>query len=86
MFSSNKELFEFINSLIKKLDSIGETQWSIAFSDAIHISFMPGELLGAIRFTLRKFQKTKIPARLDIEKEISGAIDSLDKALGPNNR
>ncbi len=86
MFSSNKELFEFINFLIKKLDSIGEAQWSIAFSDAIHISFMPGELLGAIRFTLRKFQKTEIPARLDIEKEISGAIDSLDKALSPDNR
>ena len=82
MFSSNKELFEFINSLIKKLEAASEAQWSIAFDDAIHISFMPGELLGAIRHTLINFQKTELPTKLNIEKEISGAIESLDKAFG----
>ena len=85
MFSNNREFYDFINSLIKKLESVGEIYWSIEFSKAINISLMIGEVFGATRFTLKRFQETNIPSRLGIEKEIQNSIASLDKALGSDN-
>ena len=85
MFSSNKDLFDFIRSLVEKLDSIGEKQWSIEFREAMNISFMPGEVFGAILTTLNRFIKTEIPQKLNIETELHGAVASLNKALGIND-
>jgi hypothetical protein len=60
-FSNNSELFEFINFLIKRLQETDENAWASKFHDATMISFMPGELFGAIRLTLLNFQKTDLP-------------------------
>lgn len=81
MFTSNKDLFDFINNLIKRLQAIGENDWSDAFKNAMLISFMPGELLGEVRLTLRNFQETDIPKQLNLEREIKAAIEALDLAL-----
>ena len=81
MFANNKELFDFINSLSEKLNLIGEEEWSLAFKKSMSISFMPGELLGEVKLTLKKFQKTRIPRKLNLEKEINAAIESLDQTL-----
>ncbi len=81
MFSNNKELFDFISSLIKKLQEINEDNWSQAFKNAMAISFMPGEILVEIRLTLMNFKNTDLPKQLNLEQEINGAIKSLDQAL-----
>jgi hypothetical protein len=81
MFSNNKELFDFISSLIKKLQGINEDDWSEAFKNAMAISFMPGEILGEVRLTLINFKNTDLPKRLNLEQEINNAIKSLDQAL-----
>ncbi len=81
MLSSNKELFDFINKLIIKLQEINEENWSKAFKNAMAISFMPGEILGEIRLTLTNFKNTDLPKQLKIEEEINDAIKSLDAAL-----
>lgn len=84
MFANNRELFDFIRSLIDKLNAAKEFQWSSSFDDALNISFMPGEVLGALQSTLRRFRKTtKIPEQLNLVKEIDKALESLDEALRP---
>jgi hypothetical protein len=87
-FSSNSDLFQFINFLIQELKKINEDHWTSEFKNALSISVMPGELLGALRLTLLKFQKTDFPKKLKVDKDIREAIKELDKALGywrPNN-
>ncbi|HEU0296346.1 MAG TPA: hypothetical protein VFR47_26655 [Anaerolineales bacterium] len=83
MFANNRELFDFIRSLVEKLDTIEENQWSSSFKDAMNISFMPGEVLGELRGTLRNFKETKFPKQLNVETEIEAALESLDEALRP---
>jgi hypothetical protein len=81
MFKNNKELFDFINDIITRLQATGEDGWSNAFKNAMAISFMPGELLGEVRLTLGNFQKTDIPTRLNLEREMEAAIEALDQTL-----
>ncbi len=81
MFENNQELIAFIKELIEKLQAIGEGDWANAFENALAISFMPGELLGAVRNSLRSFSKTEFPDRLNLEWEINAAIEALDQAL-----
>jgi len=81
MFANNKEFFENISLLIEKIEAAGEIQWGSELRDAMNISFMPGEIFGAIRMTLTKFQNTKIPAQLNIEKEINEIVESLNEIL-----
>ena len=83
MFANNRELFDFIRSLVERLDAAGEFQWSASFRDAMNISFMPGEVLGELRYTLRNFRMTKIPEQLNLLKEIDAALSSLDEAFRP---
>lgn len=82
MFANNRELFDFIRLLVEKLDAIGEFQWSASLRDAMNISFMPGEVLGALKGTLRDFRKRKIPKQLNLVKEIDTALKRLDEAFG----
>lgn len=81
MFNNNKDLFNFIMELRERLQEIGEDDWSNIFKNAMSISFMPGELLGEMRLTLRNFQKTEIPKHLNLEREVKAALDALDQAL-----
>ena len=81
-FSNNSDLFQFINTLIDELKKNQEPHWVSEFENAMAVSFMPGELLGALRLTLLKFQKTKIPKKLKLSKDIQEAIRVLDEALG----
>ncbi len=82
MFSNNKDLFDFINNLIKRLEDKNENYWSNEFRQALNMSFMPGELLGEVRKTLLEFQKTQLPKQMDLVNEIRTAIHDLDRALG----
>ena len=86
MFANNKELFVFIRSLIERLDTAGEIQWSSSFKKAMNISFMPGEVLGELRSALRSFKKTKIPEQLNLVKEVDAALNNLDVAFRPKTR
>ncbi|MCP4142613.1 MAG: hypothetical protein GY755_20430 [Chloroflexi bacterium] len=81
-FSSNTDLYAFIDRLIDKLQKTGESFWVSEFQDAIAISSMPGEILGAIRLSLLKFQKTDVFTKTKMNTDIQEAIKSLDKALG----
>ena len=49
----------------------------------MNISFMPGEVLGELRDTLRNFRMTKIPEQLNLLKEIDAALNSLDEGFRP---
>ena len=87
-FSSNSDLFQFINFLIEELKKINEDYWISEFKNALSISVIPGELLGALQLTLFKFQKTEFHKKLKVDKDIREAVKELDKALGywrPNN-
>ena len=81
-FANNSELFQFINSTIEGLHKINEDTWAYEFRNAMQISFMPGEVLGALLTTLLNFQKTTIPQKMQIERDIQLAIDALDEAFG----
>jgi len=81
-FSNNSELFQFINSTIDELHKINEGTWASEFRNAMMISFMPGEVLGALLTTLLNFQKTTIPQKIQIEKDVQQAIDALDETFG----
>lgn len=82
MFSSNREIYEFIGIIINKLDKIQERQWSSAFRNALSVSSIEGEILGEIWLTLKSFQKTEFPEELDIKNEVVEAIKVIGKALG----
>lgn len=82
IFLDNSDLVKFINVLIEELKKLGEETWAIRFQDALSISFMPGELLGAIRLALLGFQKTQLPQKTNLELDINEAIKVLDDTLG----
>lgn len=82
MFSSNQELYVYIELLIKKLDNANEALWSLSFREALAISSLPGEVLGKLWLTLREFQTTKIPKQLGIKDEIQKLTEDLGKVLG----
>lgn len=81
-FKSNSDFFNFINILIDELRKLGEEAWAIKFQDAMLISSMPGELLGAIRNNLLQFQKTDFPKKMELDLDVNEAIKSLDDTLG----
>jgi hypothetical protein len=81
-FSSNSDLFNFISKLIGDLRNVDENKWASEFQEAMSISFMPGEILGALRLTLLKFQKTRVPKKMKLDIDIREAIKSLDNVLG----
>lgn len=78
MFSNNKEFFAFINSLIKKLDAAEEKEWSSSFKRAMGMSQVPGEVFGALRIVMRDFNKSQVPAKLNMEEEIKTTLETLE--------
>lgn len=82
MFSSNREIYHFVGTIIEKLDEIQEKQWSSAFRNALSISSVEGEILGETWLTLKSFQKTEFPERFNIKNEVVEAIKVVGKALG----
>jgi uncharacterized membrane-anchored protein YjiN (DUF445 family) len=81
MFSSNHELYNYVEALISKLDEENEEKWSKRFEDALRISSLPGEILGELLKTMRDFRCTEIPNKIKINKEIDRIIIMLEKTL-----
>lgn len=81
-FSNNSDLFQFISTLIDELREINELYWVSEFKNAMSVSSLSGEILGALRLNLLKFQKTDFPKKLRVNKDVREAIKGLDKALG----
>jgi hypothetical protein len=86
MISDYNELIDFIDQLIRKLEDVEEFQWCSAFREALNISFMQGEVLAALRYTMKKFQETELPQQMNIATEIDNAVDNLDTELEPNRK
>lgn len=81
MFTSNKEVFDFVMKIIQLLDENRYFDWSDKFRSALSISFMPGEVLSAIRQCFVEIQVTDIPQKIGMSTEINTVINVLDKAL-----
>ena len=80
-FSNNEELYIFIESLIVRLRDENQDNWGTKLENALHISALPGEILGELRLNLLELQKTDIPNQLGVQISIRSAIDALDEAL-----
>jgi hypothetical protein len=82
MISYNNDLFAVVRSLGEELQRNGETQWSKALTDALLISSAPGEILGETRSQLRLILASEVADKLDLQRQISEAIDYLNETLG----
>jgi hypothetical protein len=77
------DIYAFAKALSQDLRNAGEEQWSSALDQAMSISGMSGEVLGEIRFQLRKLRRTKIPQQLHLEDRVNKALQYFDTILGP---
>jgi hypothetical protein len=80
-FSNNEEFYIFIESLIVRLRDENQADWATKLENALRISALPGEIFGELRLNLLELQKTDIPVRLGVQKDIHSAINALDEAL-----
>ena len=80
-FSNSEELYIFIESLIVRLRDENQAGWATKLEKALHISTLPGEILGELRLNLVELQKTNIPNQLGVQNNIQSAINALDDAL-----
>jgi hypothetical protein len=83
MFSSNEEFYQFIDSIIDILHKDGQSDWGLAFENALRAGTMSGEVLGQIRICLTKFNMTDLPRKYKLENKIDESLNSLNKLLGP---
>jgi hypothetical protein len=81
VFTNNDEFYAFIKSLIEKLKEENHLDWAVELESALHISTLPGEILGELRQKLLELQETDIPAQLGEQNNIQDAVKALDQAL-----
>jgi hypothetical protein len=77
-----KEIFLFIDSVIKMLEDQKEHGWASKLQDSTLSSFMPGELYREIRKVLRGFQRTRHPQQFGVVAELRAIIRALDVLIG----
>lgn len=83
MFSNNQELYNWVELIIEDLNAMEESDWAEDFRSAMHSGATGGEVLGALRLILIKFENTKIPRRIKKTAEVKNALKDLDRSLGP---
>jgi hypothetical protein len=81
-FSNNQEFYTHIESLIKELREIGNSEWASQIEDALRCGSTSGEILGGIRLELIKLQRTDIPLKIKLQPGIEAVINTLDETLG----
>jgi uncharacterized protein (TIRG00374 family) len=81
VFANNDEFYAFIKSLIEKLKEENHLDWAVELESALHISTLPGEILGELRQKLLELQETDIPAHLGEKNNIQDAVKALDQTL-----
>jgi hypothetical protein len=87
MITSNKDISILVTKTIHRLDENGHYfEWGKKFREALNISYMPGEWLGAIRSCYIDLNKTTIPAELMMSDEINEVIVVLNRALDQNQQ
>lgn len=80
---SNSDLYATVEAIRAKLQRAGALEWSSALNDALHISSVPGEVLGETRLQLRRLQRSAIVSQLNLQEEIAKSLKYLDRILGP---
>jgi uncharacterized membrane-anchored protein YjiN (DUF445 family) len=81
MFSSNQEVYNYIDALIQRLNEAGETGWALELKDAMRKGSTGNEVLGDIWLKLKEFLASKTPARLGMQDEIARVTKDLGKTL-----
>jgi hypothetical protein len=73
MISSNRELYEAVESTARSLEQLGRNREADSLRAALTISSAAGEVLGALRSALRIIASEELPdnLRADVENEIA---------------
>lgn len=66
MILSNSDLYVTVKAISEELQQAGEEQWSVALSDALSVSTIPGEVLGEIRLQLQRLRSSQASVKLDL--------------------
>ena len=78
MISSNDELYGAVKSIIEVLRLSGDPARARVIADAMAVSTVPGEVLGAIRAELRALEDCP---EVELGREIEDALVYLDSIL-----
>ncbi len=81
----NQDIYDNVDVIIKQLKEIGENDWAFSLSEALQISYMPGEILGELRFKLTKFRETHVVKQLNIEDDMNELLRCIDEAFRNSN-
>jgi hypothetical protein len=75
----NQDIYDNVDVIIKQLKEIGENDWAFSLSEALQISYMPGEILGELRFELTKFRETHVIKPLSIKDDVNELLRCIDE-------
>ena len=78
--TSNGQLYQAVTETAANLAERGMGKDADKLRNALSISTVPGEVLGAIRFTLQQIERDRLPKEL--QQEIVSEIAYLNSTLG----
>ncbi len=81
MFSSNEEFYQYIDTLIARLNEAGEPAWASALRDAKANGSTGSEVLGNILLALKKLRASTVPRKLGLQSEIRQITADLGRVV-----
>jgi hypothetical protein len=79
MFENSKDFYGFVKRVMDLLSQKGYIDWENRLKSALQISFMPGEIFGAVGSVFRDLQKTSIPQEIGEKKGIDEIVLLMNK-------
>ena len=82
IFNSAQEIYDFIEELIELADSEGDSETALLLHDALRNNFTASEIMGELRFVLKKVNKDRRKEYLTpFRDDITGVIHAINKSF-----